>query len=89
MALLGAGGGMNEQLPTLPGKVDGVVSWDPLILQCRDCGDTFTGARRSKAADIILSGFHFHTCEGRESHRRCPECLAKVIAECGSKRCAS
>lgn len=73
---------MTEQLPTLPGKVDGIVGWDPLVLQCRECGDTFTGERRSKATDIILSGFHFHVCEGPDSVRRCPACLAAVTAAC-------
>jgi hypothetical protein len=70
------------QRPTLAGKVDGIVGWDPLELQCRDCGAVFTGQRRSRAADIILSGFHFHVCEGRDGIRRCPDCLAAVIAAC-------
>lgn len=70
------------QLPTLPGKVDGIVGLDPLVLQCRECGTTHNGTRRSIAADIILSGFHFHTCEGQTGTRRCPDCLAAVIAAC-------
>lgn len=71
-----------EQFPTLPGKVEGIVGMDPLVLQCRDCGDTYTGQRRSLGADIILSGFHFHGCEGRDGVRRCPPCLAAVQAAC-------
>lgn len=74
-----------EQLPTLPGKVDGIVGLDPLVLQCRDCGSTYEGERRSIAVDILLSGYHFHTCEGRDSRRRCPECLAAVIAACPNR----
>lgn len=70
------------QRPTLPGKVDGIVGWDPLELQCRDCGAVCTGDRNRRAADIILSGFHFHRCEGREGKRRCPDCLAAVEATC-------
>jgi hypothetical protein len=70
------------QRPTLPGKVDGIVGWDPLELQCRGCGAVFTGERSRRAADIVLSGFHFHTCEGRDGKRRCPDCLAAAIAAC-------
>lgn len=71
-----------EQRPTLPGKVDGIVGLGPLVLQCRDCGTTYDGQRRSIAADIILSGFHFHRCEGRGGKRRCPDCLAAVERAC-------
>lgn len=73
------------QRPTLPGKVDGIISMDPFTLQCRDCGETYVGER--PALSVILSGFHFHVCEGRDGVRRCPECLARVIAECASGRC--
>jgi len=75
-----------EQLPTLPGKADGIVGLAPLVLQCRECGATHTGERRSVAADIILSGFHFHTCEPG-SGRRCPACLDAVTAACPNRRC--
>ena len=70
------------QLPTLPGKVDGIVGLDPLVLQCRACGATHVGDRYNIGTEIILSGFHFHTCEGREGMRRCPDCLAAVEREC-------
>ena len=75
------------QRATLPGKVDGVVGWDPLELQCRDCGAVYVSGRSRRAADIILSGFHFHICEGREGIRRCPDCLAVVVTACPSRRC--
>lgn len=70
-----------EQLPTLPGKVDGIVGLDPLVLQCRECGATYVGERRSVAADIILSGYGFHTCEPG-SGRRYPSCLDAAHRSC-------
>ena len=77
---------MTEQLPTLPGKYDGIVGWDPeVILQCRECGATHTGSRGGRdlrGADIILSGYRFHTCEGKGGIRRCPDCLAAAIKAC-------
>lgn len=73
------------QLPTLPGKADGVVGWEPCVLQCRACGRTATQEGRSAAAFIILSGFHFHTCEGRGGMRRCPDCLAAAEAACPNR----
>lgn len=74
-----------DLLPTLPGKAPGVVGWDPLILQCFDCRTTYVGKRRSVGADVILSGFHFHTCEERSGKRRCPDCLGKVEAACPNR----
>ena len=74
------------QQPTLPGKVDGVIGWDPLVLQCRECGETYTQTERTAAMAVILSGFHFHTCEPG-SGRKCPECLARVKAACPNRRC--
>lgn len=70
-----------QQLPTLPGKVDGIVGWDPLVLQCRECGTTHVGDRYNVAAEIILSGFHFHSCVPG-SGRRCPPCLSAVESSC-------
>lgn len=88
-----------EQLPTVPGYAEGIVATDPLTLQCRDCGATtsndehdaeWNGKARSNASFVILSGYHFHICEGRDGHRRCPECLSRVKAECKtSGRCAA
>ena len=76
------------QQPTVEGKVDGVIGVDPLVLQCRDCGAVAEQPEgRAGGAFLILSGFHFHICEGREGVRRCPECLARVKAECGTGRC--
>ena len=72
-------------MPTLPGKVDGNVALDPCVVQCRDCGATETQRGRSLATFIILSGYHFHGCEGRDGKRRCPDCLAAVERECPNR----
>lgn len=72
-------------LPTVPDMVAGIVSLEPFTLQCHDCLRTTSGKRA--AITVILSGFHFHVCEGRTGVRRCPECLAKVVAACESSRC--
>ncbi len=74
-----------DLMPTLPGKAAGIVGWAPLVLQCSDCRATYTGTRRSVAADVILSGFHFHICEGQSGKRRCPDCLAAVEAACPNR----
>lgn len=77
-----------KQMPTLPGKVEGIVGLNPLVLQCRDCGDTYTGKHPDRGGfDVILSGYHFHRCEGRAGRRRCPDCLAKTVAECPHDGC--
>lgn len=82
-----------EQLPTLPGKVAGIVGWDPCVLQCRACGSTTTQEapgrdRRGQVATfIMLSGYKFHTCEGRTGMRRCPTCLASAVSACPDGRC--
>lgn len=76
---------MTIQLPTLPGKVDGIVGWDPCVQQCRECGATTTQEGRSAATFIILSRWGFHTCEGVGSGRRCRDCLAAAEAACPNK----
>ena len=76
---------MSVLLPTVPGKVAGIVGWAPAVLQCHDCGATVTQGGGSVAAFVILSGFHFHRCEGRAGVRRCPDCLAAVEAACPNK----
>lgn len=74
-----------QQLPTLPGKVGGIVGWDPCVLQCRECGVIATQEGRSAAAFIILSGYRFHGCEEKTGMRRCPDCLAAVEAACPNR----
>lgn len=73
---------MTAQLPTIPGKVDGIVGWEPCVLQCRSCGATTTQDRKSVATFIILSGFHFHICEERKGVRMCPDCLLTAETAC-------
>lgn len=73
--------------PTIPGKVSGIVGWDPMVLQCGECAAIVTQDGRSSAAFVILSGYHFHICEGRGGIRRCPSCLAAARAYCPSLRC--
>ena len=70
--------------PTVPGMVRGIVDLGPFTLQCNDCGATVTGER--PAITVMLSGYHFHTCED-QSPRRCPDCLAVVKAACPNGRC--
>lgn len=73
---------MAVQMPTLPGKAEGIVGWEPCVLQCRECGATVTQEGRSVATFIILSGYRFHGCEGQTGKRRCPTCLAAAEAAC-------
>jgi hypothetical protein len=75
------------QLPTVPGKIDGIVGWGPCVLQCRVCGETATQDRKSVATFVILAGFRFHLCEERKGLRMCPGCLAAAVAACPSGRC--
>jgi hypothetical protein len=88
---------MTVLLPTLPGKVNGIVCDAPWTLQCQECGQTVTNATmperlRSTGRDsisylVIQSGYHFHSCEGRNGIRRCPSCLAAARAACPNIRC--
>ena len=78
------------QQPTLPGKVDGIISLDPPILQCRDCGATWTdgGRRDSIAYAVIQSGNHgwgFLVRCRHEKIRRCGDCNAAHRAEYGER----
>lgn len=70
------------QLPTLPGKTDGIVGWDPLRLQCRSCGVIHEQCQHTPALEVILCGFQFHVCEVRTGARRrlCPDCLRTATA---------
>lgn len=75
------------QLPTIPGKVGGIVGWDPCVLQCRVCGVTAKQEGRSAAMFIVQSGFRFHRCEEREGIRMCPDCLTDATNACPDRRC--
>lgn len=76
-----------EQLPTIEGKVGGIVGWEPCVLQCRECGVTATQEGRSAGAFILSAGFKFHTCESREGIRMCPDCLEATVAACPNAGC--
>lgn len=63
------------QLPTLPGRVDGIVSLDPPKVQCRSCGVIAEG-RPGKLAFLVLTcRILFHVADGR-TRRLCAECRA-------------
>lgn len=74
-----------EQMPTLPGKAEGIVGWDPCVLQCRGCGATTTQEGGRVGFFILLSGYRFHTCEERKGVRRCPDCLTAAERDCPNK----
>jgi hypothetical protein len=75
------------QLPTLPDCADGIVGWDPVVLQCRECGVLHEGdPKRRPAMVIILARFLFHRCDD-EPVRRCPDCYAKAVADCPNGWC--
>lgn len=67
-----------EQLPTLPGLVDGIVSLDPPQVQCRGCGVIATGdPRRRRALNVLIltCRIHFHVADGH-TKRLCADCRA-------------
>ena len=74
--------------PTLPGKVDGIVSLDPPMIQCHDCGEVWTEGRTIGFA-VVLSGCHgwgflVARCP-HEKVRRCGDCNAAHRAEFGEE----
>jgi hypothetical protein len=72
--------------PGLPGRADGIISEDPLTLQCGVCGELLVNTEgRRPAMFIILSGYLFCTLEHGEGPRRCPECRAEHRKTC--RRC--
>lgn len=74
-----------RQLPTLPGKVDGIVGLDPVVLQCRKCGSTVTReGRRALWSLVVIDGWKFHTCE-EGGGRKCPDCLAAAENNCPNR----
>lgn len=68
-------------LPTVPGKVSGIVSLDPPTVQCHQCRATHTEPQLGLC--VILSGYRFHTCE-KNPVRLCRDCMAPVHAACPS-----
>lgn len=66
---------MTAQLPTVEGRVDGVVSLDPPMLQCRGCGVVHTDRPGKLALLILTSNIIFHVGDGR-TRRLCADCRA-------------
>jgi hypothetical protein len=61
-----------EQLPTMPGLVDGIVSLDPPQIQCRGCGVIATGVTGKAALLVLTAGILFHAAD--RSKRLCAAC---------------
>lgn len=62
-------------LPTVPGKVHGIVSLDPPMVQCDGCG--LVASERSLALTVILSGIRFNRGlydSGIDKRRLCLGC---------------
>jgi hypothetical protein len=70
-----------DQLPTMPGLVDGIVSLDPPQVQCRGCGVIATGESHPRGSHIALNlviltcRILFHVADGR-TKRLCADCRA-------------
>jgi hypothetical protein len=84
--------------PTVPGCPNGIISREPRILQCQECGVTADAAsvglpesgRRNPALVHILSDLHFHTHpwpDGRtDNFRLCRACRLARGCECWNCR---
>lgn len=79
------------QWPTLPGKVEGIVSLDPCTIQCRGCGtvdnpETLRLRPDRVAMVIILSRIRFHptvwTTGHEDNPRLCRECRLARGCQC-------
>lgn len=56
-------------LPTVEGKVDGIVGWEPAKVQCYECHRTMTGP----SAILVIQWALFNPLSGLPG-RRCAEC---------------
>jgi hypothetical protein len=65
---------IREQLPTMPGLVDGIVSLDPPQVQCRGCGVIATGVTGKAAFLILTANIVFHAAD--RTKRLCADCRA-------------
>ena len=83
--------------PTVPGCVEGIISLDPRVLQCQECGATadadsvglsVTG-RQNPAMVHLLSGLHFHPLPWSggqtDNPRLCRDC--RMARSCDCMRC--
>ena len=66
---------MTIQLPTVPDRVDGIVSLDPPQVQCRGCGVIATGEPGKLGVLVLTCGIVFHVADQR-TRRLCPQCRA-------------
>ena len=68
-------------LPTVPGRVEGIVSLDPPMVQCQGCGATYAG--RTLGLTVLRSNILFHQ---HRSPRLCKACRLALNCDCGSCR---
>lgn len=82
--------------PTIPGFTEGIVSVDPRVLQCQECGITDSsetlGIGPGKPSLVhILSTLRFHTHgwpDGRtDNPRLCRKCRLARGCDCTECRC--
>lgn len=90
--------GLPVIFPTVPGTVNGIVSLDPRILQCQECGATDDAdsvglsetGRRNPAMVHILSSMRFHprpwSGGQTDNPRLCRDC--RLARGCGCLMCA-
>lgn len=69
----------NGLLPTVPGKVHGIVSLDPLTIQCDGCGFLATGVAVMTTCGII---FHRYLHD-KDPRRLCTDCQRRAGWEVG------
>lgn len=80
-------------LPTVPGKVEGIVNLDPPTLQCQECGELDTLEAHGMRSDperlgllVVLSKTHFHGQTWPDGHtdnpRLCRSCRIKRGCRC-------
>lgn len=61
-----------DLLPTVPGRVHGIVSLNPPTVQCDGCGRTHTD--RTLALAVLQSGIQFHPPGVDDDRRLCRDC---------------
>lgn len=75
--------------PNVPGKTKGIISMDPLTLQCGECGEVAVNEERLGIARFIIRTrwlFCLHESDRGGGPRRCGECQTRHRQTCG--RCA-
>ena len=74
----------SDQLPTLPGLIDGWVGQGPdgRAVQCRECGRIGRGRRAILA--VMDGGIRFHAWPDGSNPRLCRECRQSRACDCVS-----